>query len=364
MGSRDLLPTTIAEDKSGRYISLSVLIHAALMVGVTLMGLPPSPFTPREVVELEVESAVTGTNAIPDGMPVPVSLGAASPKMLPAKAETSLDDIATPALESPSAQEIAVAPLEEKDLQEDFEKIDQAHTQALAQAQEDFEKGVEEATAANEEALAEAEKENQEREREREKAAAEAEAQEALRAREAARRAREQAEAEAEARRSEAEAKAEAEAETKAKAAAAAAAAAATTAAAAVEQGSGTGDQGQGTGNSGSPEPTLQVAGIPGGVRALDQLRQRPGNKFPQYSPEERLARQEGKAVFYAYVNTDGSLSQFKLGQSTGYRNLDLKTLAALKKWKFFPGQEGWVEMPFQWVLKGEAREAGGQLRK
>jgi len=122
-------------------------------------------------------------------------------------------------------------------------------------------------------------------------------------------------------------------------------------------------EEGHGTGTSGSPEPTLQVAGIPGGVRALDQLRQMPGNKFPQYSKEERLAREEGKAVFYAYVNKDGNLSQFKLGQSSGHRNLDLKTLVALKKWKFYPGQEGWVEMPFQWTLSGEARQAGGQLR-
>ena len=68
--------------------------------------------------------------------------------------------------------------------------------------------------------------------------------------------------------------------------------------------------------------------------------------------------------MFYAYVNKDGSLSQFKLGKSTGYRNLDGKTLAALKKWKFYPGQEGWVEMPFKWALSGEAMEAGGQLRK
>jgi TonB family protein len=96
----------------------------------------------------------------------------------------------------------------------------------------------------------------------------------------------------------------------------------------------------------------------------LEQLRQMPGNKFPQYSQDERLSRQEGQAMFYAYVNKDGSLSQFKLGQSTGYRNLDSKTLAALKKWKFYPGQEGWVEMPFKWTLNGEALEAGGQLRK
>ena len=142
------------------------------------------------------------------------------------------------------------------------------------------------------------------------------------------------------------------------------AAAAAVAAAEASGSGSAQADEGEGTGSSGSPEPTKDVAGIPGGVRTLEQLRQKLGNKFPQYDVQERLQHQEGEAVFYAYVNKDGSLSQFKLGQSTGFRNLDAKTLGALKKWRFYPGQEGWVEMPYKWVLKGDAMEAGGLLRK
>jgi len=360
MGSKNLNPIDTTENNSGRFMSLSVLIHAAMLASVALMNMPSSDFIKRDIVEFEVESDTAAMKAIPDGEPVPETQGPVKPaepllekavaeapvtKPAPAPAPVAkaapmaksapvapavvsvpdtLDDIQTPDLETSDSGEVLVAQLDDKDLQEDFDKVDNKHQKALAVVKQSLEKETEDAASETDAALAEAEQENQA------EAQAIAQAQEARRAKDAA--------AIAAAKASEDEASAKA-----AKKATA---------------------YGNGQGNSGSPEPTMAVAGIPGGVRSLDQLRQMPGNKFPQYSSEERLARQEGKAVFYAYVNKDGGLTQFKLGQTTGFRNLDSKTLAALKKWKFYPGQDGWVEMPFEWALKGDALEAGGQLRK
>lgn len=99
-------------------------------------------------------------------------------------------------------------------------------------------------------------------------------------------------------------------------------------------------------------------------VRELSELKQVPGNTKPSYDELDRLAQRQGTVVFYAYISNQGAASQIKLIQSSGHRNLDLKTLKAIKGWKFYPGQEGWVEIPFQWDLKGEPRTVGGTLRK
>ncbi|MNL37727.1 Gram-negative bacterial tonB protein [compost metagenome] len=88
-----------------------------------------------------------------------------------------------------------------------------------------------------------------------------------------------------------------------------------------------------------------------------------PGNPRPQYERQERLRGDQGAVVFVAYISKEGHPSQFRLLKSTGFRNLDAKTLIALKKWRFYPGQEGWVELPFRWDLKGGAQEDGGLLR-
>lgn len=121
---------------------------------------------------------------------------------------------------------------------------------------------------------------------------------------------------------------------------------------------------GQGSGNLGADRPSEHVAEAPNGIRSLDQLRQIPGNPRPQYSTEERLQRNQGEIVMHAYVTKDGQLTNFKLLKATGYRNLDAKTLAALKKWRFYPGQQGWVELPFRWDLKGGIQEVPTYLRR
>lgn len=123
---------------------------------------------------------------------------------------------------------------------------------------------------------------------------------------------------------------------------------------------------GAGTGSGvGSSEGNNSGLGSPvGQVRVLEDLRQMPGNPKPQYDSEERLNGQQGSVKFLAYITKDGRTSDFRLLQSTGYRNLDGKTLAALKKWRFYPGQEGWVEIPIQWNLKGGVSEKPTLLRR
>lgn len=98
-------------------------------------------------------------------------------------------------------------------------------------------------------------------------------------------------------------------------------------------------------------------------VRSVEDLKQVPGNQKPQYDKDDRLQGRQGEVAFLAYVTKDGLLSQFKLLKSTGHRELDGKTLKAIKNWKFFPGQEGWVEIPYNWTLKGGAQPIGPILR-
>lgn len=121
---------------------------------------------------------------------------------------------------------------------------------------------------------------------------------------------------------------------------------------------------GAGSGSQGANERSQVKSGDPNEVRDISQLRQVPGNPKPIYSVDERLRREQGRVTFQAYVTSDGRLTQFRLMQSTGYRNLDGKTLAALRKWKFYPGQQGWVEIPQIWTLKGDVQEMPVLLRR
>ncbi len=103
--------------------------------------------------------------------------------------------------------------------------------------------------------------------------------------------------------------------------------------------------------------------GSENGVRALEDLRQKPGNKKPEYDQQDRYHQLQGEILFRAYVTKEGTLTQIKPMKLTGHRSLDLKTLKAIKEWKFYPGQEGWVEIPYIWSLKGEPQEMPGGLR-
>ncbi len=115
-------------------------------------------------------------------------------------------------------------------------------------------------------------------------------------------------------------------------------------------------------------EKAQQVAGQGQGsgdeVRSLDELRQMPGNQKPMYDAQDRLYKRQGEVSFLAYVSREGQLVQFKMVKSSGHRELDAKTLKSIKSWKFYPGQEGWVEIPYNWNLKGEPQVMPTTLRR
>jgi TonB family protein len=104
--------------------------------------------------------------------------------------------------------------------------------------------------------------------------------------------------------------------------------------------------------------------GTNGEIRKLEDLRQVPGNLKPEYDTEDRVQGLSGNIVVYGYVTKSGSISSFKLIQSTGHRSLDQKTLNALKRWRFYPGQDGWVELPFKWDLKGGVQQKPTLLKR
>lgn len=128
----------------------------------------------------------------------------------------------------------------------------------------------------------------------------------------------------------------------------------------------------QAAGPKGTSKTATAATGVQGGigsesegiVRKLEDLRQKPGNPRPSYDVQDRMNGLSGTIIVNAYVTKEGKLTLFRLIQSTGHRNLDRKTLAVLKDWKFYPGQEGWVELPFKWDLKGGVQQKPTLLQR
>lgn len=394
------------EPKTSRFVTLSALIHAGAIAAMTVLSVPlveqiktetitieleepaipmvrtkgvnapaTQGGTPVEVTTPQVEELkdVGGADDIVVAKPLPVKKTSGKtqakarsvkrPKAAPAPSNqtqakasgmaartpiqavpvpASLEDIEAPEL---NTGDLASAPLASnlnEDFSDDFEKIDSSHSQALMNEKAQFDEMAASLASEQDEQLSALD------DAQKEEAAQLAALQDSIRKK------NEQAIASALASEQAAALKA--------------------AQAAAVEEakskksgiggsGGGTGmGQGAGAGNNGSSEQG-PLAGIPSGVRSLEQLRQMPGNPRPQYDRQERLLRHQGSVAFLAYINKQGFVSQFRMLKSTGYKNLDGKTLAALKKWRFYPGQEGWVELPFLWDLKGGVQEAGGRLR-
>jgi len=296
---------------------------------------PKAATSPKASANAKMKSA---SQAAPAKSISPIqaqSFAKESPVVIPAVPET-LDDIQSPPLDESASSAVdpkmAAAALDQ-DVENDFKKVD--HDSEALVEKESRQLG--------------AMTENLEKETQDNLDSAEAAAKaEALALQKAnAQRRQQEAQAIAAAKAAEDEASARAEAAADARAAQEGAA----TALAANNAGSGSA--------AGSSGPAAS-----GEVRSLQDLKQKPGNPKPSYDNVERLRGDNGEVVFWAYITKDGSTSQFKIVKSTGHRNLDFKTLKALKKWKFYPGQEGWVEMPFKWDLQGGPREMPTLLRR
>lgn len=390
------------QSKTSRFVTLSAAIHAAAILVVAMITVPLVEQAKTETITIEIEEparvlkASRGAPVLPTqgGTPIkektplveklddagsPADVVVAKPTAMPkalaqkskapapspqraakvasARAARSIapkttfkavpmtiDDIEAPELDQGELAAATVASNMNEDFNEDFEKVDRQQSTAIDREKKSLEAMTAALEAEQDENLNSLEEQNRDDE------ARLTAAQEALRKRNS-------------------QAIASALASERAAALAAAAREASAREAAKKSgmggQGKGLGaTQGGGAGNSGDPGSGTQVAGLPTGVRSLDQLRQMPGNPRPQYDREERRRGDQGEIAFIAYISKEGRPTKFRMTKTTGFKNLDAKTLAALKKWRFYPGQEGWVELPFRWDLKGEFQEDGGLLRR
>jgi len=394
------------QSKTSRFMTISAALHAAAVLAIAVMAVPLVEQAKTETITIEIED-VKPPMKMARGIRVPPTQGGtpakaetpviekleeagspndvvvAKPKATKAEAKSAkavakakapakaaavpkagttkgarsvapktafkavpmtIDDIEAPELDEGELAKAPVASNLDEDFNEDFAHIDRSQKAALESEKQSLDAMAAALASEQDETLSALDEEN------KQEAARLAAMQDSL-------------------RQKNAKTIASALAAEKAAAAAAAREAAAREAAAkkAGLGGSGNGlgtKEGAGAGNSGSQRAGTQLAGVPHGVRSLDQLRQMPGNPRPQYDREERRRGDQGKVAFVAYITKEGYPTQFKMLESTGFRNLDAKTLAALKKWRFYPGQEGWVELPFRWDLKGGLQEDGGLLRR
>lgn len=344
------------EARTYSFVVLSAVTHVAMAIGMMALN-TQSDAKDRTEIEILAE-----TSTLPVISEAPVLAERARPAEAPQITEKPAAQVAAPIKAAPKATApVAVVPvaavlpdvtntdldipasdvsaeLTDEDIAEDLEKIDHDTSAQIAAVHEDLSHQADQELKAQEEKLAALKQMNEEQS----KAAAQALEQR-----------RQQERAESEARKAQAAA-----AEEAAKQAAAAEALAAQKAAEEARQAEAArlAEKAKFASDSGS------VASA-GSVRNLEDLRQMPGNKRPQYDSDDRLNRRQGEVAFVAYVSKEGAITEFKLVKSSGHRELDAKTLKALKSWKFYPGQEGWVEIPFQWDLKGDAKEKPATLR-
>jgi len=318
------------------FVTLSAMAHAAALVAVTLIQIQNS--SPKiEIIELEMPTLGQQLEVLPKAAPkaeatvaeqLPPTQTIPAVKSAPlAQSSRPMESapvvLEAPDLDVPTAAEIAdsnSAQLAESEITEKFDEIDNEHATKVAALAADLDSEKEKALSEKESLFAEAQKAQRE---EDERLAAE-------------QKARAQAEKAALLATIAKQRKA-IEAETAARE--------------------------QGIAQSGQGNVVAPSVGVPEGVRALEDLKQMPGNQKPTYSQADRLAGNQGEVSFLAYVLRDGSLGQLKVLKSSGHRSLDLRTLAAIRTWRFFPGQEGWVEIPFKWDLRGGPQELPATLR-
>lgn len=101
----------------------------------------------------------------------------------------------------------------------------------------------------------------------------------------------------------------------------------------------------------------------PDQIRDARTLKQSPGNIPPEYPTVDRKNKKEGTTILLAYVTADGKINNIKIEKASGSKTLDASSFKAFANFKFFPGQEGWVRMPFKFEIKGQTESFGGFLR-
>jgi len=94
--------------------------------------------------------------------------------------------------------------------------------------------------------------------------------------------------------------------------------------------------------------PTLDI----GAARVHTQLKQVEGNPIPAYPEEALKNRWEGRVEVYYYVNPAGFIEKIHLKNSSGHSVLDNSALRTLARYRYYPGQEGWVRHFVEFFLE------------
>jgi TonB family protein len=88
------------------------------------------------------------------------------------------------------------------------------------------------------------------------------------------------------------------------------------------------------------------------------------GNPKPIYPLQDKIAGRQGTAILVAKVRQDGSVENVTLEKSSGSRMMDESAATAFRNWKYRPGQEGYVRLPVQFQLVGDAKIMPAQLQR
>jgi protein TonB len=82
-------------------------------------------------------------------------------------------------------------------------------------------------------------------------------------------------------------------------------------------------------------------------------------NPPPAYPRISRRLGEQGKVLLRVRVNTDGTVAQLSVRQTSGFDRLDQAALKTVKNWRFVPARQGgrvvpaWVVVPVSFSLKG-----------
>ncbi|MEO0335601.1 MAG: energy transducer TonB, partial [Pseudomonadota bacterium] len=115
---------------------------------------------------------------------------------------------------------------------------------------------------------------------------------------------------------------------------------------------------------AGTAAANRPVGSPQGQIRDYRDIVQLPGNIPPRYPTNARRNRQEGMVKLAYYVNSDGSVRDVRITQSSGYQMLDQEAVSAVEKYRYKPGQAGWALHPVSFQLKGQEEAAFGRLRR
>jgi TonB family protein len=109
-----------------------------------------------------------------------------------------------------------------------------------------------------------------------------------------------------------------------------------------------------------------QGVGLPFGAQVRDArtLQAMPGNPLATYPLPDRIANREGTTVLLGHIRNDGHVENVTLEKSSGSRMMDESAAKAFSQWKYRPGQEGYVRLPMQFKLVGDAHVIPAQLNR